>query len=113
MSEMFDAINAQASQASEREREEAERNEKMLTEWRAQQERRRIRQRKRATRSLILRALFVVAAVVLLCIAQVAGLIDFRLAVALSGIVSGWLCVWAGAWLQFMFADGGLLSVTK
>lgn len=113
MSELFETVDANRAAAEERQRAEAQAAEAALAEWQEQQERRRIRRRKRATRSLVLRTLFVVAVQVLLALAMFEGLMDARLAVALGAFASCWLCVWIGAWLQFMYADGGLLNVVK
>lgn len=113
MSELFETVDANRAAAEERKRAEAEAAEAALAEWRAKEEQRKIRRRKRATRSLVLRALIVVAINVLLALAQIWGLMDIRLALVLGVFASCWLCVWAGAWIQFMYADGGLLNVAK
>lgn len=113
MSEMFDAVDANRAAADDRERAEAEAAEAALAEWRAQEVRRRIRRRKRATRGFILRAALALFFGILVVAAQNAGLIDPRLAGPAVAFLVSWLSVWFGAWLQFMFADGGLLNVFK
>lgn len=113
MSELFETVDANRAAAEERKRAEAEAAEAARAEWCVKEEQRKIRRRKRATRSLILRALFVLVVNVLLALAQIWDLMDIRLALGLGFFASCWLCVWVGAWLQFMYSDGGLLNVTK
>lgn len=43
-------------------------------------------------------------------VAMLAGLMDPRLATAVTGLALTFIGFWAGAWLQFRFFDGGLLN---
>ena len=71
------------------------------------------RARKKATRTFIRRAVVAIVLIVGICLAMEFDLIVPLLAIPLEAGVMIWIGVWFGAWLQFMFADGGLLDVAK
>lgn len=113
MSEMFDAISANADQAAERERKQIAEAEETLAKWEAQQEQRRQRKRKSATRAMVLRLLFVAVVLVGLFFSLRFELMAWQLVVSVAAAVVVWGSVWTGAWMQFMFADGGVLHASK
>lgn len=69
--------------------------------------------REKANRSLRIRAIISAAAVALLCLFAATGLMAWGLALPFIAATGCWLAVWFGAWLQFMFAEGGLLDARK
>lgn len=110
MSEIFEAIqdNSARARAEQLRKEEAE--AAALAEWRAEEERKKIRRRKRATFDFSVRAALVLVFCVTVIAAERAGLVDARLSIPAVTMALSWASVWLGAWLQFMFSDkGGLL----
>lgn len=71
------------------------------------------RARKKATGAFIRRAVVATVLVIGLWMAMVFDLIVPVLAIPLEAGVMIWIGIWFGAWMQFMFADGGLLDVAK
>ena len=64
--------------------------------------------RRVATKQLLIRAAVVFALVLSLGLAD--AFIDWRLVLTFQCAALVWLAAWFGAWLQFMFAKGGLLE---
>lgn len=113
MSEMFDTISANAEQAAEREREQFAEAEALLAKREALNEQRRQLRRKKATRALVLRLVSVAVVLVGLFLSLRFELMAWQLVVAVAAGVIVWGSVWTGAWMQFMFADGGVLHASK
>lgn len=103
MSELFDTIELKAQEQAELER---------LAYEEKQAERKRAAKAKRvkATRTLLTRA----AGAALVCLALwLAGKFDLmndNLVLCLYAAIFSWLCIWVGAWIQFMWCKGGLLE---
>ena len=103
MSELFDTIELKAQEQAELER---------LAYEQRQAERKREAQAKRnkATRTLLTRT----AGAALVCLALwLAGkfeLMNLTLILCLYAAIFSWLCIWIGAWIQFMWCKGGLLE---
>lgn len=110
MGEMYEHIEANHAAADARAQREQAENEAILAEWRKQEERKKARQRKQATKGFIFRAAMALAFLVALGNVEGRGLIDSGLASWVVTVVASWTSVWLGAWLQFMFADGGLMK---
>lgn len=70
-----------------------------------------LRLRKKANRQVILRGVAALVVCTLVWLAGFFGLMDGRLTVPLMGAVCTWFGFWFGAWVQFMWANGGLLNV--
>lgn len=66
--------------------------------------------RKKATRVLLLRAIIASSVAAACLLFAIFDLMAWALAVPLIAIAGVWLSVWFGAWLQFRFAEGGLLD---
>lgn len=69
--------------------------------------------RKKAKRAMFIRAIIATSLILILYLLAVPGLMSWYIALPLIAAVGVWLAVWFGAWLQFMFAEGGLLDVIK
>lgn len=69
--------------------------------------------REKANRSLRLRAIIAASLVVIFYLFAATGLMAWVLALPFIAATGVWLAVWFGAWLQFTFAEGGLLDVRK
>lgn len=64
---------------------------------------------KRATLALLIRVVLTIAICSLVCICKTQGLLTWEVAfVAVAGL-SSWLCLWVGAWMQFLWGKEGLL----
>lgn len=103
MSELFETINMKALDQAEQERIDFE--ERQIERKRAARYKRR-----KATKALLIR---VAVAAVLFIAMWVAGKFDLMadvLILWLYGGVAAWLCIWCGAWYQFMWCKGGLLE---
>lgn len=110
MNEILGAVSDNAARTKKRDKAEAEAAEAALREWEAQEERRKARQRRQATRGFLLRAVTAVVAVWALALAERSDLIDPRLASWMVTAVATWGAAWLGAWMQFMWAEGGLFK---
>ena len=103
MSELFETINNNAQDFSELER---------IANEERQAERKHAAKAKRdkATRTLLSR----VGSSAIVCLGLwLAGkfkLMNVTLVLCLYAAIFSWLCVWIGAWIQFMFCKGGLLE---
>ena len=103
MSELFDTINLKAQGSAENDR---------AAEEKKQAERKSAAQAKRqkATRTLLSR----VGSAAIVCLGLwLAGkfeLMNLHLILCLYAAIFSWLCIWIGAWVQFMFCKGGLLE---
>ena len=69
------------------------------------------RARRKANRQFIIRTVLTILVCALIWLAGFFGLMDVRLSVPLAGAVGAWFAFWFGAWVQFMWAKGGLLNV--
>lgn len=110
MKDIYEAVDAKRAATDERERREQAENEALLAEWEERENRKKARQRRQATRGFFLRVAGALAFLLALGAAEGKGLIDPRLASWVVTVVASWTSVWLGAWLQFMFADGGLMK---
>ena len=103
MSELFDTIEMKAQEQAELERIANE-------ERQAERKRAAKAKRDRATRTLLSR----VGSAAIVCLGLwLAGkfeLMNVSLVLCLYAAIFSWLCVWIGAWIQFMFCKGGLLE---
>lgn len=66
--------------------------------------------RRVACKKLITRTVVAFALVVALYIAPTLGLISWFVAVLAIAATGFWLCIWLGAWLQFMWCKEGLMK---
>lgn len=103
MSEMFEAIERNATERAERERIA---QEEQMTAWKKA----KVAQRRKATRGLLIRTLVVIALCVAMSFACSSGLMDLTLTRWISVALVTWLAFWIGAWFQFMWCKGGLLE---
>lgn len=103
MSELFDTIEMKALDAAEQER---------LAYEEKQAERKRATKAKRvkATRTLLTRTGISALICAGLWLAGKFGLMNTTLVLCLYAAIFSWLCIWIGAWLQFMWCKGGLLE---
>lgn len=111
MSELFETINTQAAEAAARDQQEAEAAQMVEEDRRARQARKRQRQRRLATLTFLLRVVCALVLIVALCFSCKAELITVHLARTAVAVIASWLAFWGGAWVQYMFAKGGLLNV--
>lgn len=103
MSELFDTIELKALDSAERERVAYE--EKLAERKRATKAK-----RSKATRIMLARAGVSALICLALWLAGKLELMNLNLVLCLIATVFCWLCVWFGAWLQFMWCKGGLLE---
>ena len=103
MSELFDTIEMKALDSAERERIAFE--EKMAERKRAAKAK-----RDKATRTLLTRTGISAAICAALWLAGKFDLMADNLVLCLYAAIFSWLCIWIGAWVQFMFCKGGLLE---
>ena len=103
MSELFDTIEMKALDAAERER---------IAQEQKQIERRRATKAKRtkATYTLLIRAGISALVCLALWLAGKFDLVNDNLVMALYAAIFCWLCLWIGAWFQFMWCKGGLFE---
>ena len=103
MSELFDTIELKAQEQAELERLAYE-------EKQAERKRAAKAKRQKATVTLMTR----IGSAALICLALwLAGKFDLMadsLVLCLYAAIFSWLCIWIGAWIQFMFCKGGLLE---
>lgn len=101
-----DANNVQAQRAAEAFRKKSK---ELLTECHHLAEVLKRRRCKRATLALLIRAVVTLVLCSLVCICKTQGLMTWEVAfVAVAGL-SSWLCLWVGAWMQFLWGKEGLL----
>jgi hypothetical protein len=101
-----DANNVQAQREAEALRKQAD---EFLNECRLRTEVLKRRRCKRATLALLIRVVVTIALCSLVCICKTQGLMTWEVAfVAVAGL-SSWLCLWVGAWMQFLWGKEGLL----
>lgn len=110
MNEILGAVSDNAARTKKRDKAEAEAAEAALREWEAQEERRKARQRRQATRGFLLRAVMAVWLMWAFAVSEANGLIDPRLASWILTAIATWGAAWLGAWVQFMWAEGGLFK---
>jgi hypothetical protein len=114
MSELFEAIEINATEAKAREQEAAEvaqkAQEELLAKRLADKKLAAQIRREKALRSLIIRAIACAVILVGLWVTSVFGLMAVQLARPLVASVSVYLAFWAGAWCQFAWCKGGLLE---
>lgn len=112
---VISAVNERSDQARNRAKLEARISEAQAMEAeekaRAAAAKKAMRLRKKANRQIILRAVAALVVCTLFWLAGFFGLMDGRLTVPVMGTVCSWFGFWFGAWVQFMWADGGLLNV--
>ena len=103
MSELFDTINLKAQGSAENDR---------AAEEKKQAERKSAAQakRKKATCTLLTRAGISALICAGLWLAGKFELMNLNLILCLYAAIFSWLCIWIGAWIQFMFCKGGLLE---
>ena len=110
MSELFETINANAEEANVRAQEEAratyDAHEQRLADKKLVAKMRR----QKATRTLILRIAIAVVLCVGLWLAKTAGLVVVDFALLVVSAIFAWLAFWLGAWVQFVWCKGGLLT---
>lgn len=103
MSELFETIEMKALDSAERER---------IANEERQAERKRATQAKRhkATRTMLIR--FVTFAVLCTSLWLVGKfeLMNANLIMCVYAAAFSWLCLWIGAWVQFMWCKGGLFE---
>ena len=106
MSELFETIEKNAQDQAERDRVAYEER---------QAERRRTVQAKRrkATVSMLIRLLVVVALCAAMSLARSADLMAVELVRGVYVALAAWLSFYLGAWIQFMWCKGGLLEWQK
>lgn len=103
MGELFDTIEMKALDAAERERIGQE--QKQMEHKRAVQAKRH-----KATRTMLSRIGCAVLACLALWVAGKFELMNTNLVLGLYAAIFAWLCLWIGAWVQFMFCKGGLFE---
>lgn len=103
MSELFDTINMKALDSAEIERAAAE-------EKQAERKRAAKAKRAKATYTLLTRVGSAALVCLLLWLAGKFDLMNDNLVLCLYAAIFSWLCIWIGAWVQFMFCKGGLLE---
>ena len=103
MSELFETIEMKALDKAEMERVAAE-------ERRAERKRETKAKRQKATMTLLGRTGLSALVCLALWIAGKFGLVDGTLVMALFGAIIAWICLWMGAWIQFMWCKGGLFE---
>lgn len=103
MSELFETINMKALDSAERERVAFE-------ERQAERKREAKAKRINATKKLLTRTAIVILTALGLWLAGKYYLMDATLVLVLYAAIFCWLCIWIGAWFQFMFCKGGLLE---
>ena len=103
MSELFDTINMKALDSDEIERIAAE-------EKAAERKRAAKAKRDKATRTLLSRVGSAAGVCLGLWLAGKFELMNLHLILCLYAAIFSWLCIWIGAWVQFMFCKGGLLE---
>ena len=103
MSELFDTIELNAQEKAELERLAYE--QKQIERKNAAHAKRR-----KATRTVLTR----IGGAALVCLALwLAGkfeLMNVNLVLGLYAAIFSWVCLWIGAWVQFMFCKGGLFE---
>ena len=103
MSELFDTIEMKALDAAEQERLAYEKNM-------AERKRAALAKRKKATCTLLTRAGISALICAGLWLAGKFDLMNVHLILCLYAAIFSWLCIWVGAWIQFMWCKGGLLE---
>lgn len=114
MSELFETINTNATEAKVHEAEAAEVEKKAQEDLQAK----RIADKKlavqlrrqKAKRALIVRAISCAVIILGLWVACACGLMVVQLCRPLVAAVFAYLAFWAGAWCQFAWCKGGLLE---
>ena len=98
------------NRASVRHREEEERLTRVLEAERRNAAAKKHQARRDATHRLLTQCII---AAVLLCamgLFCVWELMVWQLVAALAALTVVWICIWVGAWVQFMWCKGGLLK---
>lgn len=103
MSELFDTINMKAL-------DEAERNRIAYEEKQTERRRAVKAKRNKATMTLLTRAVVSALICLALWLAGKFGLMNATLILCLYAAIFSWLCIWIGAYIQFMWCKGGLLE---
>ena len=103
MSELFDTIELKAQEQAELER--------LAYEARLEDRKRAIKARRdKATKTLLIRTGVSAAICAGLWLAGKFGLMNTTLILCLYAAIFSWLCLWIGAYIQFMWCKGGLLE---
>lgn len=110
MSELFETINTNAEEATARAQKEAEAVQEAQEQRLADKRLVAKMRRQRATRTLIVRTIIAAALIVGLCLANDAGLVVADFAVIVISAIFSWIAFWFGAWVQFVWCKGGLLT---
>ena len=76
----------------------------------AKQEKQLKAKRRKAAKSLVTRVVIAAVGILVLSVFGWLGWIIMPLVLALEIIIMLWAAIWFGAWLQFRFAEGGLLD---
>ena len=103
MSELFDTINMKALDSAEIERIANE-------ERQAERKRANLAKRHKATRAMLVRFVTFVALCVSLWLIGKFELMNVNLIMCVYAAAFSWLCLWLGAWIQFMWCKGGLFE---
>lgn len=69
-----------------------------------------VNSRRKACKSIIIRAVVALALIVALYVAPAVGLMSWALSSLLITATGVWIAVWVGAWMQFMWGKEGLLK---
>ena len=114
MSELFETINTNATEADARAHEEAEVAQKVQEELQAKRLADKKLQaqirREKANRALLIRAVACTVIIIGLWVASVFDLMAVQLARPVVAAVFAYLAFWVGAWCQFTWCKGGLLE---
>lgn len=110
MSELFETINNHSEEATVRAQEEAKAAQEAQEQRLADKKLVAHMRRQRATRTLVLRTLIAAMLIVGLCLAKNAGLVVADFALVVISAIFAWLAFWLGAWVQFVWCKGGLLT---
>ena len=103
MSELFNTIEMKALDSAERERIAFE-------ERQAERKAAAKAKRNKATRTLLIRILTFVVLCLALWLVGKLGLMNVNLILCVYAAAFSWLCLWIGAWVQFMWCKGGLFE---
>ena len=113
MDNMINTINENADRARNRQAKQTADERLAEQTLRAQQEQKRLRAKKKATLTVVVKGAAAVALSFGLWIATKSGLVSSVLSLPLIAFALAWLTFHAGAWVQFCFAKGGFLNVTE
>lgn len=106
------AFEENAARADEAARQASEDLERANNAYITRQEAKRQKARNKATRSLVVKAALVLAICICLMLAMRFDLMSTLFGVPCMAAALAWLTFWLGAWVQFMWAKGGLLNVS-